>query len=96
LDFFKSESNYTGFLSDITNATDYSEWTAMALALEIPTIYATQDQFTTDIEPAMQLAMAAYGCFAMDYSDAVIDCSVSPIEWGDADILIFGSQLTNA
>lgn len=96
LDYFKSEANYTGFLSDITNATDWSEWTAVALALEIPTIYATQDQFATDIEPGMQLAMAAYGCFAMDYSDAVLDASVTPTSWGDADILKFGSQLTNA
>jgi len=96
MDYFKSDANYTEFLSDITNATDWSEWTAMAVALEIPTIYATQDQFATDIVPGVQLAMAAYGCYAMDYSDAVLDASVSPTAWGDADILKFGSQLTNA
>ena len=96
LDYFKSEANYTAFDSDITNATDYSEWTAMADALAIPTIYATDDKYATDISPAMQLAMAAYGCFAMDYSDAVIDCSVTPADWLDGDILKFASQLTNA
>lgn len=96
MDYFKSEANYTAFLSDLTNATDYSEWTAQAQILEIPTIYATDDKYATDITPAMQLAMAAYGCYAMDYSDALIDMSTSPDMWGDANILIFGSQLTNA
>ena len=96
LDYFKSDANFTAFESAITNATDYSEWTAMGAALAIPQIYATDDKYATDISPALQLAMAAYGCYAMGYSDAVIDCSVSPADWGDANILAFASQLTNA
>jgi len=96
LDYFKSDANYTAFLSDITNATDFSAWTEEAGAMEIPTIYATADQFATDIVPGVQLAMAAYGCFAMDYSDAVIDCSVTPTDWADADIRLWASSLTVA
>ena len=96
LDYFKSEANFTAFEAVITGTTDFSAWTEEAGALGIPTIYATADQFATDIVPGVQLAMAAYGCYAMDYSDAVIDASVSPSEWGDADIRLWASSLTVA
>ena len=96
MDHFKSDANYTAFESDITKATDWSSWTAAAVALEIPTIYATDDKYATDIEPGLQLAMAAYGAYAMNYSDAVIDMSINPTVMPHAAILQFASQLTNA
>ena len=96
MDYFKSENNFTVFHSAITNATDWTSWTEAAVALDIPTIYATDDKYATDIEPGVQLAMAAYGAYAMDYSDGVIDMSIDPTVMPHAAIAQFASQLTNA
>jgi len=90
------DSAWTDLMTEVAQTSTITEWTNSAEALGLTTLLSTADGFASDVPPQDQLAAAAYACWKMDYSDAVIDMSVHPSSMKQEDILAFASQLTNA
>lgn len=96
LDFFKVDADYVEFAGAITALGHYSSWTEAAGALNLHTLYATDIKYATDVPPGVQLAMAAYGCYAMGYKITEIDMSIAPSELTDGAVDVWASGFTNA
>lgn len=88
-----SDAAWTAFMGLIDGADELVTWQSAALDMEMPTLYATDDPYATDVPPEHQLAAVAYAAWEAGYSDISIDASISPTDWGTADISIFVSNM---
>ena len=88
-----SDAPWVAFMDLIDAVDELVTWQSCALDMGMPSLYATADAYATDVPPEHQLAAVAYAAWKAGYSDISIDCSVSPTEWGTADVSIFVSQM---
>lgn len=93
LDQLASDAKWILFSASIAGADELVTWQSCALDMGMVSIYATQDQFATDIPPEEQLAAVAFAAVVAGYSDVSVDASGLIEDWGTADISLFVSNM---
>ncbi len=88
-----SDAKWILFSASIAGADELVTWQSCALDLGMPTLYATQDAYATDVPPEEQLAAVAFAAVEAGYSDISIDASGLIEDWGTNDISIFASMM---
>ena len=88
-----SDAKWILFSASIAGADELVTWQSCALDMGMVTLYATQDQFATNVPPEEQLAAVAFAAVVAGYSDVSIDASGLIEDWGTADISLFVSMM---
>ncbi len=88
-----SDATWILFQASIEGADELVTWQTMAWRMGMKTIYATQDQFATDIAPEIQLAAVAFAAKEANYADVSVDMSVEIEEMGTDDICLFATNM---
>ena len=88
-----SDATWILFQASIAGANELVAWQSAAAVLGMMTLYATQDQYASDIAPEYQLAAVAFAAVEMGYSDLSINASGLIEDWASTDITMFASQM---
>jgi len=95
MDTISADASYISEMSAIVSATDTSDiWSGCATELGL--VDLTGAGFATTIPAVDQLAMAAWGAYKMDMSDATNIYSTHPCNWITAEVSQFASDFTVA